>query len=496
MERSTAYIIHFRGGIVSAGQLQVILRLLTDLGVANVRFGLRQDMIVNIPVKQEKAFQEACRRDRIPAFIYADAPPNMVSSYAAVNICIEDTWLREGVYKDVFDLFDYTPRLKVNICDQQQTFVPLFTGHINWITSSSAHYWHLCVRFPKSGTFYHWPELVYTNDIARVSKVLERLMLRRGEAGVAGEADQGDELYRNVWRRVPYIAKQSQEPVQPPKFELLYYEGFNKIADTYWLGIYRRNELFSVSFLNDICKACQRTKVAQLYTTPWKGIIIKDIPASLRPRWGYVLAKHRINVRHAANELNWQIEDNKDDIAALKEDIIHYLDREDVRTYGLCFAIQTRPRSSMFGSIVIRRLPHDHLRALGSSERFDILYTKDFNPNANELLLFKRSVPRSAIARHLVSLCDAFYSHNEPGLNALSEDGDKPFIASENRRQVFQCRACLTVYDPAIGDADGGIPPDTPFGSLPSAYRCPLCLADKTSFEEIDADRLFADHIN
>src|SRR5690606_15976670 len=83
MVRSTAYIIHFRGGIVSAGQLQVILRLLTDSGVVNVRFGLRQDMIVNIPVKQERAFQEACRRDRIPAFIYADAPPNMVSSYAA-----------------------------------------------------------------------------------------------------------------------------------------------------------------------------------------------------------------------------------------------------------------------------------------------------------------------------------------------------------------------------------------------------------------------------
>ncbi|MGK6349999.1 rubredoxin [Parapedobacter sp. DT-150] len=490
MEHTHAYIIPFRGGIVSPGQLNTILDLLTGIGVSDVRFGLRQDMIVNIPAKQLTPFVEACNQHRIPAYPYADAPPNIVSSYPAVNIAIDDTWLREGGYKDVFDLFDYTPRLKVNICDQQQTFVPLFTGHINWITSSSAHYWHLCIRFPKGSTYYYWPELVYTNDIARVSKALEHTILRWNESGQHEAAVRGSELHALVRKRVTYIAKPQDEPIQPPRFALLYYEGFNKSDNTYWLGIYRRNELFSVSFLKDICLVCQQTKVAQLYTTPWKSIVIKDIAAGQRALWGHVLSKHRINVRHAANELNWQIEDNKDDVAALKQAIIHYFDRGDVRTYGLCFAIQTRPRSSMFGSIVIRKLP-DRLKAFGSSERFDILYTKDFNPNANELLSFKKGIPKEAIGKNLVSLCNLFYFHNEHPLDLASEDHAKPASVVAESRRVYQCQACLTVYDPTAGDEAQGIAPDTAFAALPQQYRCPVCEADKQALKEVAAETLF-----
>lgn len=493
MERQRTYIIHFRGGIVSPGPLGALLDLLTDIGVSHVRFGMRQDMIVNIPARRRTVFLETCGRYRIQAYTYGGAPPNVVSSYAAVNIAVDDTWLREGVYKDVFDLFDYTPLLKINICDQQQTFVPLFTGHINWIASASSHYWHLCLRFPKSGTFYHWPELVYTNDIARVSRALERIILQKGAAGGHKAAQTGEALYAALRKRVSYIAKEPDAPIQPNRFELLYYEGFNKTGNAYWLGIYRRDELFNVAFLKDICTLCQQAKIAQLYTTPWKSIIIKDIPREQRGIWGQVLSKHRINVRHAANELNWQIEDNKDDVAALKQTIIHYFDRKDVRTYGLCFAIQTRPRSSMFGSIVIRKRSRDYPKYLDASDRFDILYTKDFNPNANELLLFKEAIPKQTIAKHLVSLCNSFYFHHEQGIDLLPQDDEKPVAAANKSRPVYQCRACLTVYDPTIGDEEMGVAPDTAFEALPQDYGCPLCMADKQQFREVAVDYLYAD---
>ena len=66
---------------------------------------------------------------------------------------------------------------------------------------------------------------------------------------------------------------------------------------------------------------------------------------------GYVLGKYRINVRHAANELNWQVEDNCESGLQIKRQIIRYFDKEDVRTYGLSFAVKTRRFSSMFGSV-------------------------------------------------------------------------------------------------------------------------------------------------
>ena len=49
----------------------------------------------------------------------------------------------------------------------------------------------------------------------------------------------------------------------------------------------------------------------------------------------------------------------------------------------------------------------------------------------------------------------------------------------------WQCKACPYVYDPAIGDPDGGIPPGTPFEDLPDDWLCPDCVLGKEFFEPI-----------
>lgn len=49
----------------------------------------------------------------------------------------------------------------------------------------------------------------------------------------------------------------------------------------------------------------------------------------------------------------------------------------------------------------------------------------------------------------------------------------------------WQCAICNYVYDPAVGDPDGGIPPNTPFESLPEDWVCPVCGATKDNFERI-----------
>ena len=47
----------------------------------------------------------------------------------------------------------------------------------------------------------------------------------------------------------------------------------------------------------------------------------------------------------------------------------------------------------------------------------------------------------------------------------------------------YRCAVCNHVYDPAVGDPDGGIPPGTPFESLPEDWVCPDCGAPKSEFE-------------
>ncbi len=46
----------------------------------------------------------------------------------------------------------------------------------------------------------------------------------------------------------------------------------------------------------------------------------------------------------------------------------------------------------------------------------------------------------------------------------------------------YVCGVCGYVYDPQVGDADGGIPKGVPFSELPDEWTCPVCGAGKEEF--------------
>jgi rubredoxin len=53
-----------------------------------------------------------------------------------------------------------------------------------------------------------------------------------------------------------------------------------------------------------------------------------------------------------------------------------------------------------------------------------------------------------------------------------------------NKMKSYVCNLCGYVYDPAIGDPDGGISPGTAFEDLPDDWTCPVCGATKDEFSE------------
>ena len=50
----------------------------------------------------------------------------------------------------------------------------------------------------------------------------------------------------------------------------------------------------------------------------------------------------------------------------------------------------------------------------------------------------------------------------------------------------YKCKVCGYIYDPELGDADGGIKPGTPFEEIPNDWVCPVCGASKDQFERIE----------
>ena len=50
----------------------------------------------------------------------------------------------------------------------------------------------------------------------------------------------------------------------------------------------------------------------------------------------------------------------------------------------------------------------------------------------------------------------------------------------------YKCSVCGWIYDPELGDSDGGIPPGTPLEKLPDDWVCPMCGAAKDLFEKME----------
>jgi rubredoxin len=50
-----------------------------------------------------------------------------------------------------------------------------------------------------------------------------------------------------------------------------------------------------------------------------------------------------------------------------------------------------------------------------------------------------------------------------------------------------ECQTCSYIYDPAVGDLDGGIEPGSPFEAIPDDWVCPVCGAEKSQFKPLES---------
>lgn len=411
--------VNFKGGIIPPRHLYNILLAAGKSGILYVRFGLRQQLLFDVAIEVLDTITTELDTLGMTYEINNEEFPNIISSYPAEEVFIIDTWLNENIYKDIFESFKYTPRLKINISDSNQSFTPLLTGNINWVASpADPGFWYLFIRFPKTNIIYEWKDVIHTKDIAGMSLLIEETILQERAKFYDNNEVNGNELYERV-RKNAFHAKPAPEPLALPHFRLPYYEGLNRYNDKYWLGIYRRDELFSIKFLKEVCQLCLDTNLEQFCSTPWKTIIIKGILEKNRHDWNVLLDKYQINVRHAANELNFQVEDNNLQALKLKEQLVKYLNNDDTRTFGVCIGIKTRKKSEVFCSILVKRKSLFHIGKWGFIHSYDILCSKDYNPNERTAFVFSRDNPRFVLPEQLRRAVLSFY--HQPGIEEDAE---------------------------------------------------------------------------
>lgn len=492
MKQRITIKINFRGGIISPGELYNILVAATGAGLYYVSFGLRQQLLIDVPSEMVQVLTDELKKLDVPFEADRDDFPNIISSYAAEEVFIHNTWLSEGVYKDIFDGIDYQPGLKINISDSNQSFTPMLTGNINWVASASEqHFWHLFVRFPKTNIICEWNQMAYTNDVARLSAEIEKIIFQYKDEFYDNVAANGESLFQKIPIE-KFITKPAEKPAVLPAFNLPYYEGLNRYNNKYWLGIYRRDELFSIGFLKELCLLCLETKIGQLCSTPWKSVIVKGIEEKDKIAWNRLLEKHQVNMRHAANELNFQVEENSSEALQLKQYLVKELNNEDTRTFGICIGIKTRRKSEVFSSILIRRKPLLRIFSFGMFYVYDILCAHDFNPNERTGFVFSRNNPKFLLVEQLRQAVAAFYTNRasktivpEKKILPRKEKDTKP-----EKEYVHQCKHCLTIYDAKAGEPENNIAAGTAFESLADNYTCPLCEGSKSDFIKTEKDLL------
>ncbi len=275
--------INLPGGIVAAGDLYAIAEAAGQARVEDMQFGARQQLFCKVADRYGEAFLKELDAAGVFYETEKERYPNIISSYVSEGVFGRSQWVSEGLYKDILEGFDFRPRLKINLVEDGQSFVPFFTGHLNFITSSLNNHWNLTVRLPGTNRLYAWKTLIYSPDIPRISRLLEETLL--GEAPTApgnpaapqrlaargnptspaapiipstpAAPDNSDICGQHLYETVTTAGGFPRGPEAPslrlPTAGVPYYEGFNRGDAKYWLGIYQREELFSPDFLKEVC---------------------------------------------------------------------------------------------------------------------------------------------------------------------------------------------------------------------------------------------------
>jgi rubredoxin len=464
------------GGFLSPVDLLKIMELSRSFGNDYILFGSRQDIMFPSNGLPEDHLEKSFKAINIEYELAGEQSvyQNIVSSYVAVNVVETTHWVKEDTYHVLIDSFEYKPKLKINIVDPMQSLVPLFTGELNFIASKEANYWYLYIRDSRKGNITEcWPRLIAGQDVARISKELEKLFLEF----LPFTVEEMYLMFMNNLFRINY--KPITEKLKLHDVAFPYYEGLNAMLNNqYWLGLYWRNNKYDIDFMSAACRLCQETNISKINIIPWKTFIIKGIRASDRLRWQKLMGKFGINERHSSLELNWHLPVTDMEALELKRFLVRELDQQDISTHGLTFTIKTNREIQYFTTVVIEKIPEkDPL----PGEHYNILYAKNFNPTNIIYQTYARAIKKEMIPAFLIELSKLYFRQLNP--EKEKSQAVKQGSVLNNNKLLYQCSNCLTIYDEQYGDPDAGIAQGVSFEELPDSYQCHVCDSPKKYFQ-------------
>lgn len=465
--------IFIKGGVLSPGELKRVIELAEALGLNDISFGSRQD--INFPVTEANKSILDQYSDLTIASVSDAKCQNIVCSYVSSDIFMNTPWLNGVKYLYILENFQYNPKLKINITDPKQQLVPLYSGELNFIASEHEDYWYLNLKLPHWEEAVFYPVLIFTFDIHKISKEIEDIYT---------DADDVEELFdlinANLETNNRTIEKELKTPFQP----FPYYEGMNKMGiNRYWLGLYWRNNKYDLNFLKDFSDFCLDHKVGKICITSWKSFIVKGIHQEDKLTLEKFLGKRGINVRHSSLEMNWHIPVADEAALDLKKFIVKSFDQNDISTYGMTFGIGNFGENKTYftTAMVEKNKTPSIVKNFQVRPTFNVLYSKNFNPNTQDYIVYAQDVDKIELPGLLMELSKMYF--DQLGDTSPEKEDKKTQNTVTQKTEIHQCPDCLTIYDSKLGDSTVNISPNTSFEDLPDSYVCSVCETAKEKFE-------------
>jgi rubredoxin len=477
--------IFIPGGILSPGDFRKIVMTAHHFGTDFINLSSRQEILFNIDKKYKEDMDMRFQTLQYDYEFETGEFNNIVSSYPAIHILPSSGWMSEGIYHDVLSSFDFIPSLKVNIADPHQSMLPLFSGNLNFIASPHINYWYLYLKL--SDKLHLWPVLVDGAEIAELVNAVQIIYKENQNMAFP-------ELEERVYNFKTWNFRIIDIPMTPSTFRFPYYEGIHaQKEEKFWLGIYKRDNSLPINFLDAVCGLCMQTNNNSICLTPWKSILIKNIAEKDIYLWEALLGSFGINTGHSSFELHWQLPDLDEEAYKLKKAICKSFDELGIRTEGLVFGIKTET-SALASSVLIERKARIKIGKLKLFKHYTVSYKKNFDINSDEDVIFATYVLKENLPGVLSYICELYYnSLNNIFKNKGEASALKKSIENEESKKesiVYQCKECMTVYDPLFGDELSGIMPGTSFNTLPFDFRCPLCDSTKASYIPVNKKML------
>jgi rubredoxin len=462
-----------KGGVLSPAEMLRIIAMAEDIGLTGMHFGSRQDILLPL----SEIAQSKLKDHHAPLGLEALADSktaNISCSYVTADIFPSTSWLTSATYLYVLEQFQFMPELEVNITDPRQRMVPLFTGHLNFIASPEEDFWFLYIQLPGWTKMETFPALIHSWDLAKVTMAIDPFGSSLPDLK-ACVAKVNDKQRLNT--------KSIQQDLTIPFHPFPYYEGMNRLDDHhYWLGLYWRNNWYSLDFLKATCELCMEQRIGKICITPWKSLIIAGLPEGKRIQWEKLLGRFGINARHSSLELNWHLPVGDQEALLLKQYLVREFDRQDISTYGLTFGVDS-PFSRPYTSVIVERQSGlEFVDGFAVPPTYNLRYARNFDPNTRDYIEYARQVDRAELAELIVELSKLYFEQLNDNRDEVISTAVSP-LRKSTKWEVNQCTKCQSVYDARLGDPDQHISVGTNFEDLPEDYKCWTCGAVKDTFQ-------------